>query len=305
MRTLSAVLLLALATLAGCADPTPRPVVNGEMPGEEPDQNAELNATLQGMQTFCASEEVCDFWDDAFHQYVVYDLDTVVIDVVIVPPVGGSTPDNLVASRMAVQGWADGIAELGAPWLVENFTINIYAVGIDVPSLDAVEDPEIIVISSSAAFIVGIGLEPKQIGCILIDEGVLADHGGHFHGEHYIMAQDCTGTGFTCFALNVGALDPRGLYDLIAHEVGHCLGPGHVGDAGDFRAKYAPVEDIMSYQDNPAQVHCVSNMNVRVIEGVYAHLLDRPEEEFLPRGSYLEHSILDYAQVDCPNPPGV
>lgn len=299
------VCLVALATLAGCADVDPEPMDDAPDDMVDDGRAQLLNETLADHPQFCADEASCDFWDDQYHQYVVYDLDTTVIDVLIVPPAGGDGTDQLEASRQAVQAWSDGIEELGQAWFTENFTMNVYAVGVDVPSIDALQDPEIIVISTSAAGLVGIGLEPKQLGCQIIGEGLVEDYGGHYHDGNWIGAADCTGTGFTCFAINVGAMDTRGLYDLIAHEVGHCLGAGHVGDALDFRARYAPVEDIMSYQDNPEQVHCVSNMNVRNLEGVYAHLLDRPADEWLPRGSYMPFDILDYSQVECDNPPGM
>ncbi len=302
MRTGLSILLIGLVGLAGClGDGTGTIGTSSSGDGAGSDEGF----SLEGHPEFCADEASCDFWDEQYHEYVVYDLDTTVIDVVIMPPGPAATPDMIAASRLAVQAWADGIAEMGAPWLTDAFKINVYAVGIDVPSLDAVSDPEIVVISTDAVGLVGIGLEPKQIGCVLLGESVLRDYGGHEHAGNRIFAQDCTGIGFTCFAINVGAFDARGLYDLIAHEVGHCLGAGHVGDALDFKARYAPVEDIMSYQANPAQVHCVSNLNVRNLEGVYAHLLDRPEEEWLPRGSYMAFEPADYMQVVCDNPPGM
>ena len=291
--------ILIGAVLAGCVQ-TPAAQVS---PASVEDEA--LQAALADHPQFCDSEDVCDFWDDEYHQYVVYDLDATVIDVVILPPFGMSTPDQIATSRLAVQAWRDGIMAMGAEWFLAGFEMNIYAVGIDVPSLDAVQDPEIVVVSTSAQGILGIGLEPKQIGCMLLGEIVVRELGGHAHRGGRVFAQDCTGIGFTCFAMNVGGADPRGLYDLIAHEVGHCLGAGHVGDALDFRARYAPVSDIMSYQGDPAQVHCVSNMNVRNLEGVYAHLLDRPEEGWLPAGSFMPFPILEYAQVECANPPGM
>ncbi|MGB1697083.1 MAG: hypothetical protein ACPHK8_01635 [Thermoplasmatota archaeon] len=298
-------LLFTLVAFAGCVSDDPAPEENLPVTQNEPETEP---FSYDGMQEFCGNNTsfACDFDDGLYHEYVVYDLDTTVIDVLIVPPAGVSTPDNIAASRLAVQQWSDGIEALGEPWFTEAFELNTYAVGEDVPSIDAVSDPEIIVISTSAEFLIGIGLEPKQIGCILLGETALQDYGGHFHGENYVMAQDCTGIGFTCFALNVGAPDPRGLYDLIAHEVGHCLGAGHVGDAGDFKSRYAPVEDIMSYQDNPEKVHCVSNLNARVLEGVYAHLIE-PEgnHTFLPRGSYLPMHPAEYYQHECDNPPGM
>lgn len=301
MRALLLALVLALGGLAGCIDATPA-ALDTATDAAAAERRA---AFLDGHPEFCEGEDGCDYWDDLYHQYVVYDLDTTVIDVVIVPPAGMTTPEQVETSRLAVQAWSDGIEALGAAWFVENFTMNVYAVGVDVPSLDAVADPEIVVLSTSARGVLGIGLEPKQVGCVLLGEVPRADLGGHAHAGGYVTAQDCTGLGFTCFAVNLGGADPRGLYDLIAHEVGHCLGAGHVGDALDFRARYAPVEDIMSYQDNPEHVHCVSNMDVRNLEGVYAHLLGRPEEEWLPRGSYMPFDPLDYSQVACENPPGM
>jgi hypothetical protein len=300
MRALLVAFLLSVGGLAGCLN-----VPAADVGSASADAASADGFSLAGHPEFCESEEACDFWDDEYHQYVVYDLDTTVIDVVIVPPAGMTTPDQIATSRLAVQAWSDGIEALGQSWFTDAFEMNVYAVGIDIPSIDAVSDPEIIVISTSAQGILGIGLEPKQIGCILLGEETLTDYGGHAHRGGYVTASDCTGIGFTCFAINLAGTDPRGLYDLIAHEVGHCLGAGHVGDALDFRARYAPVEDIMSYQDNPEQVHCVSNMNVRNLEGVYAHLLDRPEEEWLPRGSYMAFSPADYMQVACENPPGM
>lgn len=302
MRALIVSAVAALILLTGClGDATPAAL------GGNSDAEAGANGgfTLEGHPEFCESENDCDFWDEQYHQYVVYDLDTTVIDVVILPPAGMTTADQIATSRLAVQAWSDGIEAMAAPWFAEGFQMNVYAVGVDVPSLDAVSDPEVVVISTSAEGILGIGLEPKQLGCILLGELTITDYGGHAHEGGYVMASDCTGIGFTCFAINLADTSPRGLYDLIAHEVGHCLGAGHVGDALDFRARYAPVEDIMSYQDNPEQVHCVSNMNVRNLEGVYAHLLGRPEEEWLPRGSYMPFDPALYEQVVCENPPGM
>ncbi|MGB0653380.1 MAG: reprolysin-like metallopeptidase [Thermoplasmatota archaeon] len=312
MRIQATLLALAVAALAGCiGDDEPATATDDAALTPE---TAEAEATrlkefLADHPTFCDDEASCDFWDDDYHQYVVYDLDTTVIDVVVLPPVGGDGTDQLEASRLAAQAWSDGIEALGESWFVDNFTMNVYAVGVDVPSLDAVTDPEIIVISTSTVGLAGIGLEPKQIGCMLLGEDTLEVLPTHTHqaigGVGTVMASDCTGIGFTCFAINAGAIDTRGLYDLIAHEIGHCLGAGHVGDALDFRAQYAPVADIMSYQNDPAKVHCVSNMDVLNLQGVYAHLLDRPAEEFLPRGSYMPFYPLDYMQYECENPPGM
>ncbi|MEK6985454.1 MAG: hypothetical protein AABX89_03605 [Candidatus Thermoplasmatota archaeon] len=315
MRSIAVALLLLLALLAGCATKAPAdPTAAAEPAAAEPvteeqafaaqepaAQEAANNGTLEGAREFCESADDCTYWDNLYHQYVVYDLDTTTIDVVLVPPVGA--PDQIAAQRLAVQQWADGIEALAAPWFRDAFQVNVYAVGVDIPSIDAVSDPEVVVISTSAVGLVGIGLEPKQLACQIIEGGAMrADYGGHSHDGNEVFAVDCTGTGFVCFALNVGGADAFALYDLVAHEVGHCLGAGHVGDALDFRARYAPVEDIMSYQNNATKVHCVSNMNVRVLEGVYGHLLGRHPDDLLPRGSYFPFPPALYKQAECANP---
>jgi hypothetical protein len=300
MRTFAVLAFACVLTLAGCLDGGAGDAVDGPSSGA-PSGAAPAPIHPEGTPEFCADEASCDFWDEDYHQYVVYNLDTVVFDVVIVPSGGPDAVGN-AASRMSVEAWRDGILHFAAPWLNDSFQMNIYVVGEDVPSLDAVQDPEIVVLSTGALGILGIGLEPKQVGCQIVGEGTLYEYPAHRHGAVDVRASDCTNIGFTCFALNFGGSDLNGLYDLIAHEVGHCLGAGHVGDALDFRARYAPVTDIMSYQNRPDQVNCVSNMNVRVLEGVYGHLLGQPEEMWLPRGSFYTMNPLDYEQVECANP---
>lgn len=306
--------------LAGCLSGGPAAGADADGAGDNgadsPSAQPPMPIHPDGTPEFCLSEadsgleppfgpRPCDFWDDDYHEFVVYDLDTTVIDVVVVPPAGNAVA-GIKASGLAVRSWEAGIRAFAAPWFNDSFVMNVYVVGEDVPSLEAVADPEIVVLTAASAegTILGIGLEPKQMGCQLINGGESRrDYPIHSHDGLSVRASDCTGTGFTCFANNIGAaLDMIDLYDLVAHEVGHCLGGGHVGDALDFRARYAPIEDIMSYQSNATHVHCVSNLNVRVLEGVYAHLLDQPEETWLPRGAFYALSPLDYQRVQCANP---
>lgn len=268
--------------------------------GNQPGSNQSIETFLEEHPSFCDAEASCDFWDMDYHGLVVYDLDTTVLDILIVP---GATADPLghtEASRKAVQAWHDGVQELGQAWFKENYALNVYVIGQDVAPPEALSDPEVVVVLGGVEVLAGIGLEPVQLACILKDGPDHAHHGME------IFAESCAGTDFVCYALNIagapGAKGERDLYDLVAHEVGHCLGAGHVGDADDFSAQYVPVEDIMSYQTDPDHVHCVSNLNVRILEGIYAHLLGRPEEEFLPGGTYYAMSPLDYTQVECANP---
>jgi hypothetical protein len=318
MRTLAVLALAFVLPLAGCLGGE-APAGDAPAPGDgRASDSGAAPVHPEGTPQFCESEDVgipsgpfaggCLFWDDDYHEVVVYDLDTAVIDVVIVPPAGNPLAAIEAAGR-AVKAWEEGIRAFAQPWFNASFEMNVFVVGEDVPSVDAVTDPEIIVLTSAAtqSGVVGIGLEPKQVACELVGGPALRTHATHSHARPGLVgtvaAQDCTGTGFTCTANNVGdGFDMLDLYDLIAHEVGHCLGAGHVGDALDFRARYAPVEDIMSYQSNATQVHCVSTMNVRVLEGVYAHLLDQPEETWLPAYSYFAMPPASYRQAACANP---
>jgi hypothetical protein len=90
------------------------------------------------------------------------------------------------------------------------------------------------------------------------------------------------------------------MYDLNAHEVGHCLGIGHVGDALDFDAKTVPLQDIMSYQNNPNQVHCVSSLNILALQEVYEPVLGTGPGQ--PPLSYVHMSPSSYTQAACTNP---
>ncbi len=70
----------------------------------------------------------------------------------------------------------------------------------------------------------------------------------------------------------------------------------------DFDAKEYPEDDIMSYQYDPNQVHCVSNLNVEGIEGVFARTLARPPAEWLVPGTTVDMDPSRYTQVACANP---
>jgi hypothetical protein len=115
------------------------------------------------------------------------------------------------------------------------------------------------------------------------------DHHDQGTGTYY--EEDCDGAGGNvCFAVN-GAIDPTpgmdvdydnpvvnlpfGLFDLVAHEVGHCLTLGHVGDALDHTSKTVPTWDIMAYTDDPVgQTKCVSTLDVEVFATRMSEYID-------------------------------
>jgi hypothetical protein len=176
-------------------------------------------------------------------------------------------------------------------------------------------DPEIIVISSNPVGGIGIGIDPLDFSSLLLGffgidgtgegpcHGVqnpfdlsqwqalpgFDDHHGQGTGTYY--EEDCDGAGGNvCFAVN-GAIDPTpgmdvdydnpvvnlpfGLFDLVAHEVGHCLTLGHVGDALDHTSKTVPTWDIMAYTDDPpGQTKCVSTLDVEVFATRMSEFID-------------------------------
>jgi hypothetical protein len=159
-----------------------------------------------------------------------------------------------------------------------------------------VVDPEIVVIASNPVGGLGIGVDPidftSQIGTIM---GLPFPSDGPCHGltnpfdheawenvpgfdSHHesrsgTYVEDCGGAGGNvCFAVN-GAIDPTpgqgplgdvfSLFDLVSHEVGHCLTLGHVGDGAEGSWGRVPTNDIMAYDADPPGLNkCVSTLDV-------------------------------------------
>lgn len=302
---------LLLVTTAGCLDSGPAAVE--PTPTDEADRAASY--PFGGMTEFCRDNETCDFWDLQFHEGAVYTMDSLVLDAIVMPVPGADAVASTLTARMATAAWQN-VTLLAQPWFAAAFRLNTYAVGIDIPSADAVSDPEIVVVSEAGQRSTSIGLNAEQLACSVVggSQGLAAFVPGslatkvypvHEHDGMAIFAAECVTRGFRCAALNfAGALGgSNALYDLVAHEVGHCLGASHVGDAFDFNARYVPVADIMAYADNPSRVSCPSSLNARVMEGIYAHLAAQPVPDWLEANSYYAMDPWDYVQIECPLPP--
>ncbi len=270
-------------------------------------------ATAVMLAMLLAPAQAADFNDNNYHEYILYDMDQPEIDVLIVPPASPYYTRDLVNIEKSVQAWDDGINALGPSWLADGLNINYYTLGYDVAPPAALADPEIIIFSAEAnpVLLAGIGLEPWQFffngesPCHGLDPNDPSDW--HNHAGSIWASGQCDGGGSTCVVINTSFLwlpdqENEGyMYDLNQHELGHCLGIGHVGDALDFSAANFPEQDIMSYQHNANQVHCVSSLNILALEAVYGDLLGQPNVA-QDAGTFVEMSPGAYTHVNCLNP---
>lgn len=300
-----ALLLFAALLATGCVSQagTLDPAADEPAPGPGEGADVAPETADEEDPQFCESEEGCAFWDEDYHEYVLYNVDTARIDVIVVPSASADATSDTPLLKAAVDAWAEGAQALGAEWFTSNFSITTYLAGTDEIPAEAREDPEIIVLAAeyNPVLLFGIGLEPKQFSCMALGESTIREYPVHAHHGMRIYASDCTGIGFVCFAVNTNFLLGSGVYlqDLVAHEVGHCLGGGHVGDALDFKAKRVPVQDVMSYQHDEEQIHCVSTLNIRVLEALYAPVIGAEVEQPVSAGDYYTMPRADYDHVPC------
>ena len=202
--------------------------------------------------------------------------------------------------------------DMGLEWLGEGVEFHIFAEMINTGESEfttyPVVDPEIVVIATNPVGGLGIGIDPSDFifGNFAGDEDIagpchgvanpfdmdawsaLPGYDSHHNGRGGTYVEDCDGAGGNvCFAVN-GAIDPMGdgsavpgagiefgLYDLVSHEVGHCLTIGHVGDGAEGSWSAVPTNDIMAYHsDPPGKVKCVSSLDVEAFAVMMSEYLD-------------------------------
>jgi hypothetical protein len=247
-----------------------------------------------------------------FHMKVgLNDLDSPDVKVAVLVPVSPTAERDMRVVRQSVEMWGGGIdhlaEQMGMQWLADGveFDVTTHLVPVDAAGLptEAVElvEPKIVVVATNPVGGIGIGIDPvdfvAQVGitgpggvpCTSIpDPFNLASwedrpgYDGH-HGElGGIAVERCDATGGQiCFAVN-GAVDPVpgttdffSLYDLVSHEVGHCLTLGHVGDGAEGVWGDLPTNDIMAYSSDPVDhAKCVSTLDVEGFAVQMSQFLD-------------------------------
>ena len=127
----------------------------------------------------------------------------------------------------------------------------------------------------------------------------------HHEDRSGTYVEDCGGEGGNiCFAVNIGAdpapdlvgdgtitaVYPKPLFDLVAHEFGHCLSLGHVGD-GSETVKWGPVPytDIMSYSPEPRGLtKCLSTLDVEGVAVRMSSYLDTNDDGAVDQADRLQ-----------------
>ncbi len=201
--------------------------------------------------------------ETVYEQQVITDWNRSQIDVHIVPPghgplanqdeslAGGSTAqahpwDNAYVRAMedAVEGWRRAIDAFGEPWLRDAVVLTTTVGGRD----GAVGQGADILIVPAESHLGSLGMAFTSNRPCAISVAM--------HRDESLSYED--------------------MFNIAGHEVGHCLGLAHVDGvepSADIMATIYP--EAVGAAGNP--IHCMSNLNVRGIEGAFAEYLGQPE----------------------------
>lgn len=236
--------------------------------------------------------------DKPYGQPIFGAMETGELDIVIIPPVHGplvneevisggpdpmsATPFNayLDATEDSIYAWRDAVRRWGPRWLKKGLKFNIYVIGRDVPDLDVVEDPEVVIVfDESKATALGLA----------------------------------TWTQSFCLVNNsmwwIYSFTYADMYNVNAQEFGHCLGLGHVTFpplSGSYEPDRVVGHDVMNgtYADPvggaSSHLHCVSNINIGGLEWTFADALANPGSKNKNPTSVTAD---EYAVVNCSQDP--
>lgn len=213
---------------------------------------------------------------------------TAQLDVWIVPPVEASTLDGLSggsdpyldAVEQSIEAWRTGVAEFMADSRIRDaLRIRSYVVGRDVIPADAA--PEILIAFDRNGLrgeSIARAVDLEVFSCCLprVVDGCLI-------AVSMTIADPATGR-----VVDVSVPDT---YNLVVHELGHCLGTDHI--------LRGPLDDVMSTPydheigHDDTHLHCVSNLNVMAVEKALGNIVGAPS------GGAVTIAASDYRRTAC------
>lgn len=204
------------------------------------------------------------------------------IDVVIVPPahgqiyndngvLGGDPPSELgpfnsylKALERGIEDWRRAIDQMAPAWLSEAVTINSYVVGRDEIPAEVDSDPEVLILNEeSKGNILGLATAVRP-ACLILNSSWFVKY----------------------FA-------PEDFYWVSVHELGHCLGLGHIVDDN-------PPDDLMSptYKQpigaSSNRLGCISTLNIATLERSFGFL-----RGLSPSHEDVSVPVSEYRRMDC------
>lgn len=185
---------------------------------------------------------------------VIVQQPTAQVDVFVVPPERGLPTEALAALD---DGFADvhaGIDAYGASWLTSGLDARMYVLGRD--AVPEGTEPEVVIVTTEVP--ISVAFTESDTGKCVANLALPAA----WSEEEY-----------------------RRLRFVMMHEYVHCLGAGHVSEN-------EPVGDLMNGAFVPSEA-CMSNLDVRAVEGAFARALGRPSAEWI---SMAVVPVADYAR---------
>lgn len=174
------------------------------------------------------------------------------------------------ATLAAIEAWRGAVDQLGAAWLRDALELRVYVVGAEEIPPEALAEPHIVVTALEEA-------NGIWGGAATTTRGSEGDRGPCVVSVTKVFLD--------------GSWSYREFFNLMLHEVGHCLGLLHTSEDPEPET-FHPEEDPMSY--GPLwKPRCPSNLNVRGLEFVFGGLVG------FPSGGVATVPVDEYAQAAC------